>query len=1278
MSSSSKEQLGVTQQFRSFRRWPLWLGLISFLTLTLGLAFGVLAALQGGWQLFVSAGAALTLSVTSGVAAYVSRRGDRIDTAAWLFIDGLLIFLPAISATIEGLGFILGSLGLLLVPSVAESAFREKERRRAVYIGVAASAAAVLVDLFSTSGRMPNPLPAAILTGATIAIVALVMLVIGSQFSNYRIQTKMVLAFLAVSLVPLGLFTFLNTRITRSALRDEATNKLVGGASQLASQIDTFVQLNRQSVATTAQMSAFQSYLAVDPAERAGSQAEMMARNGLQVHSRLDEQFVRSYGLLSPEGMNLLDSNPDLEGADESDRDYFRAVIETGEPFASALQIDPLGEPALYFSAPVNSPQGELVGVLRAEWHGTVLQEMVDRSEGLAGPESYAVLFDQNLIHLAHSGHPGQMLTALTELDPQVRAALQADYRLPIMPMDEMVTHLHNPELALKLESSQSGASFEVSDPNEPERISQAAVVETEANGWKVVFIQPQDVLFVPAIAQERTAILAAVLLAVTATGLAVIVAGFVSRPINVLTSAATRLAQGDLNVEAPFDSQDEFGLLARTFNTMAMRIQGLVTNLEYRVSERTDSLERRARQLQAAAEVSKSAATIREVNMLLEEAVQRISDRFGYYHAGVFLISDNGEHAELRAASSEGGQRMLDRGHRLEVGKVGIVGYVTGTGKWRMAADVREDKTHYANPDLPKTRSELVLPLAVGDLIIGALDVQSDQPNAFDEQDIIALQTMADQLAISIQNARLLSEQTALAAQRRKAIEVYRQLSAQLSYDQILADVTRVLRSTFGYERATLALAEGNDLVVRGASASSQDRLPRLGSAIPIGQGVLGLAAAQQAPLVTQQQQPDEQPQLDPILGELGPTLAIPLISRGQTLGAIALENPAGVSFGDEEVSLAELLASQVSIAIENARLFEETQHSLRQVDALYRRQTAEAWEVLVNARRTQGRENLAEFTMESASPDAYEGEEPIGAEIALRGEVIGRMDLHPSQPDGLTEEDREILAEVTGEVAAHLEQLRLVEEIQRRATQLETAAEIARVATGLLDLDALLERAVTLIRESFGFYHVSLYLIDERNETGRLEEASGAGDRELKRSPPQFDLRSRTVMGFAARTGEYYVAHDTSTDPYYVPHQALPDSLSELGVPLRIGERVIGVLDVHDSARYAFSEDDITALETLADQLAVAIENARLFRDALARATREQAVLDITGKIRASSDIDTMMRTAVQEIRAALGARRGTIRLAPSPGEPGSDGKHEAQPSEEGHQGNGREEPE
>src|SRR3990170_691505 len=188
--------------------------------------------------------------------------------------------------------------------------------------------------------------------------------------------------------------------------------------------------------------------------------------------------------------------------------------------------------------------------------------------------------------------------------------------------------------------------------------------------------------------------------------------------------------------------------------------IAALRALLDARPEQAEEASDRRAIQLQTAAEIARDATMIHDLDTLLNQVVQLITRRFGYYHAGIFLIDETRQFAVLRAASSEGGRRMLQRGHRLPVGRMGIVGYVTDLGQSRVALDVGDDSVHFANPDLPDTRSEIALPLRVGERVTGALDAQSTEPNAFDEDDVLALQAMADQIAIAIENANLMRRQ--------------------------------------------------------------------------------------------------------------------------------------------------------------------------------------------------------------------------------------------------------------------------------------------------------------------------------------------------------------------------------------------------------------------------------------------------------------------------------------------------------------------------------------
>ena len=168
-----------------------------------------------------------------------------------------------------------------------------------------------------------------------------------------------------------------------------------------------------------------------------------------------------------------------------------------------------------------------------------------------------------------------------------------------------------------------------------------------------------------------------------------------------------------------------------------------------------------RIEQLRLVAEVANTAASIQELERLLKTITELISQRFDVYHTGIFLLDDSHEYAILRAANSAGGQRMLARGHRLQVGSQGIVGSVTATGNPRIALDVGMDPAYFNNPDLPDTHSEIALPLKIAGETIGALDLQSVKSAAFSKEDVETLSILADQLAIAIQNARSFESST-------------------------------------------------------------------------------------------------------------------------------------------------------------------------------------------------------------------------------------------------------------------------------------------------------------------------------------------------------------------------------------------------------------------------------------------------------------------------------------------------------------------------------------
>ncbi|MCH7586570.1 MAG: GAF domain-containing protein [Chloroflexi bacterium] len=729
--------------------------------------------------------------------------------------------------------------------------------------------------------------------------------------------------------------------------------------------------------------------------------------------------------------------------------------------------------------------------------------------------------------------------------------------------------------------------------------------------------------------------------LVVAATLLILILVPLISRrflrPLDALITFSERLAAGDLKYRVSTNKNDEIGRLAQSLNHMADELNEFYMTLEARVLQRT-------KEIRLAAEMARDAAASRDVDQLFKETLHLISDKFTFYHSGIFMLDDDRQTVQLKAASSEGGRRMLNRGHSLPVGKTGLVGYATDTGETRLMQRIGEDPHYFANPDLPETQSEIVLPLIVSGEIIGALDVQSRQLDAFSEADVLILQIIADQLAVALENTRLHKRQIALTDQRSKVIELFNVLSQQTNYDKLVEEIPNAIRESFGLSRVTLGLVEGENVVVRSVSSAESALLPSPVDTSPIGQGVLGKTVVMKSTQKLTLQPLHELETQDPRQSISNTILAIPLIIRDKVIGSLAFESGSKNELDKDEIEALEIIASQTAFALENVRLFEEMQLSLQQMDSLHRQQTASVWAQLLDEPSKQG-----DAKVEYGFPDSAASREDPGIEtsIELRGEVIGNMALRGIRTGEWSQEDRDILKAVADELANALEQTRLLEEINRRVAQLQTAAEIARSASSLMDLDSLLERAVSLVQQRFNFYHVSIYLISESGSEMILYAAAGSESIELNAVEPKILSSSNSVVAKVVQSGKHFAANDTELDPDYGHNPLLPETRSELGIPLKIGASVIGVFDVHHDEPHAFSDDTISVLRILADQVAIAVQNVRLFEQTYLRAERKKSVVSITSRIRETRDVDSMLQTALSELHSVLGAQRGRIQL-------------------------------
>lgn len=594
-----------------------------------------------------------------------------------------------------------------------------------------------------------------------------------------------------------------------------------------------------------------------------------------------------------------------------------------------------------------------------------------------------------------------------------------------------------------------------------------------------------------------------ALMVAITVTFLVV---RSVTRGMEQLSASARQLAEGRFDERISLARQDELGQLAGSFNAMAEQLQSLYTSLEQQVTEQTARLARRSVQLEAAALVAREAAAIREVGQLLKETAYLISDRFGFYHAGVFLLDERGEYAVLQAASSEGGQRMLARGHKLKVGEVGIVGYAAAAGQSRIALDAGEDAVYFDSPDLPDTRSELALPLKVRERVIGVLDVQSVEARAFTEEDVAILQLLADQVALAVNNARLFEE----TQERLRETDLLLRRYGRGEWARLATE-----RSGWGY------VYDGVDVVPRDQARAAREE----------------------------------------------PNLVMPLQVRDEAIGRLGL-SLADRSLTPAEIDLIREVAGQAGLALENARLFLETQRTLGEVEALYRAgraigsatsadQVAQAlvdyatpsevdtarilffehdergqptYLIVSEGWRTDGqpaqpsgtRLLLADYPLADlmsanepivvqdvfAEPRANQATRNLMTLLDLRSFAIvpitvgerwmGVVFLGRSESFGFSEELIRGCQTLAGQAAVALESLRLLQETELRAERERLVGEVTTRVRQTLDVDAVLQSAVHELGQALGLAEVVIQLASDGQPIGNsmLHDVSAEGE--------------------------------------------------------------------------------------------------------------------------------------------------------------------------------------
>jgi len=708
------------------------------------------------------------------------------------------------------------------------------------------------------------------------------------------------------------------------------------------------------------------------------------------------------------------------------------------------------------------------------------------------------------------------------------------------------------------------------------------------------------------------------------------------------------------------------------------------------------------SRRMQTASEIAQVASTVLDLDEMLNTAMTLVRDRFDLYYAGAFLVDEYGRWAVLRAgAGEEDVSEMLPPGFKLEVGGDSSIGWCTAHAQPRVFYEVGLESSRSPHL-LPETRAEAALPLVARGRVVGALTLQSRRTPGFTPEDVTAFQTLAGQLASAIENARLFAEVQARAREVEAAYRRY--LREEWSGFVSATEARRPMG--YAYEQSTASVSP-----LRDGWWPGMQEVMRQGSVF---------AAS------------DIQALRRPADADISPrsVLAVPLTLRGEAIGVLGLyEMERERSWSADEVALVETISAQVAMAIENARLFEQTRQALAETEALYRaaRAISEATSVEEIARgaatvapslgftacsltvatltdpdgvpthgdiypvvaagedwvalppmqafpipdRKAARRVLDEpdfvliyADVEDPNADIPDGVRETARNMGMRGMVTAGLSIFgralgflsfisPNPLTGLSEEHIRRIRTIADQVAVALENRRLLEETRRRAAQLATAAEVSSAASSILSLEELLPQAVELIRQRFDLYYVGIFLLDETGRWAVLRAGTGEAGRRMLEAGHKLEVGGKSMIGWCTANARARIALDVGAEAIRFDNPLLPLTRSEMALPLISRGRVIGAMTIQSDKPAAFTEEDITALQAMADQLATAIENARLFAETGQALTETRELFEAGQAIGAATTPAEVARALVQYV-ARTGLDLARVMMLEPPDDP------------------------
>jgi len=343
----------------------------------------------------------------------------------------------------------------------------------------------------------------------------------------------------------------------------------------------------------------------------------------------------------------------------------------------------------------------------------------------------------------------------------------------------------------------------------------------------------------------------------------------------------------------------------------------------------------RRADQLLTTSEIAREATTgSLDINETLKRLVELVKTRFGFYHSSIFLLDALGQFAVLRESTGEAGAQLKAKGHKLAVGSASIIGQTTEKGEPVVVGDVTKEANYFPNPLLPNTKSEAGIPLKLGDQVYGALDVQSEEIDAFSQEDINILRVLADQLTVTIQNANLYTKTQQTLERHRILQQVTTTAGQNLTFEDAIRTSVQTLQKIFTKDRISLLIpSAGNTLKLSSYAGYSANDV--VAESKTLGEGYLGIVGQEKVPQ-SSSDVPTEKVN-DLMFSQTRSFLAVPIVYANRLLGIVDIESTEPGSYDENDTEIVTTLASNLASLIANIELVDQIRLQVDRQRQLY-----------------------------------------------------------------------------------------------------------------------------------------------------------------------------------------------------------------------------------------------------------------------------------------------------------------------------------------------------